>query len=98
MLACRREQRVSEPVHACVGDDAIVHVTLDGEKSTVSPAQFPDALAEYPGTVTHWALFNPVTGDMGDCAPLVDPLDVTAAGDGPAVSLTVFYSNNLDEV
>jgi len=67
-----------------------------GVMTTTAPVQFPTVLAEWPDTVTHWALRDPVTGFWWDCAPLVEPLDVTAAGPGPTVTLSLFYDNNLD--
>lgn len=71
----------------------------DGEKVTVAPVAFPDVLAEWPDSVTHWALFDAADGvTMWDCAPLVEELEITSAGPSPTASLTVFYSNNLDEV
>lgn len=70
----------------------------DGLKSTAAPVEFPTALAEYPDTVTHWALYDAADSTtMWDCAPLTEPLDVTSAGDGPAVILSVFYETQLEE-
>jgi hypothetical protein len=65
-----------------------------GVKHTASPVAFPATAAEWPGTVTHWGLYDPVGGAWWDCAPLAEPLDITSAGAPPAVSLAVFYDNN----
>lgn len=68
----------------------------DGQKLSLIVAQFPDALEAYPGTVTHAVLYDDADGVTGwDCFPLLEPLDVTEAGDGPAVSLCVFYSDSV---
>lgn len=69
----------------------------DGLKSTNAPVQFPAALAEYPATITHAALFAPDGVTMWDYSPTADPIDVTAAGNGPAVALTVFYADSITE-
>jgi hypothetical protein len=68
-----------------------------GIKSTDPDPVFPAPLEEYPGTVTHWALEDPVTGLWWDSAPLSQPLDVTGPGSPIAVRLAVFYDNNLDD-
>ena len=68
----------------------------DGQKDSAIAVEFPDALEAYPGTVTHFALFDNADGVTGwDCAPLLDPLDITEAGDGVSVALTVFYSDSV---
>lgn len=71
---------------------------VDGEKRTAVPVQFANALAEWPETATHWALFDAADGTtMWDCALLDRELNVNAAGAGPSVALSVFYDNNLDD-
>lgn len=68
----------------------------EGVKTTTAPVVFPDTLAEYPDTVTHWGLYDPVTAQWWDCAPITEDLDVTGAAPGPALFLSVFYADNLD--
>lgn len=64
-----------------------------GILTTATPVAFGAVLAEWPDTVTHWALRDRATGAWWDCAPLVEPLEVTSAGPGPTVTLAVFYDN-----
>lgn len=78
-------------------DGTIWAAAADGLKATVAPVQFADALASWE-TVTHFVLRDEATGDLWDAAPLLEPLDVTAAGDGPAVTLVLFYSDRLDNL
>jgi hypothetical protein len=59
-------------------------------------AQFPDALEEWPDTATHWLLRDSVTGEGWDYSLLSTELDVTAAGPGPAIDVTVFYDDDVD--
>lgn len=81
-------------LRADLANDASWAAAVDGLKTTAASVQFPTTLAEYPGTVTHFALIDAADSTtMWDCAPLVEPLDVTSAGAGPAVSLTVFYDD-----
>ena len=80
-----------------IDNDASWSPAVDGQKSTAAPVVFPDALAAYPGTVTHAGLRNPDTGGIADVVPLLAPLDVTDAGPPPEVSLTVFYSDSITE-
>jgi len=69
----------------------------DGRKDLTSPAQFPNATAEWTTTVTHWALFDAANPTQcWDCAPLTEPLDVTAAGTGPAVTISIFYDDAVE--
>lgn len=76
-------------------DGTIWLPAADGQKSTAAVVQFPDALAEYPGTVTHFVLYDDADGTTPwEGAPLLEPLDVTEAGDGPAGVLTIFYSTD----
>jgi len=64
----------------------------DGYKST-DPVQFNDSTGPWLHEATHWALLD---GDvMWDCAPLVEPLAVTAAATGPKVVVTVFYDDGV---
>lgn len=70
-------------------------LAADGAK--VSPTvTFPDTTDEWPGTVTHAALYDPVEGLWWDSVPLEEPLDVTGPGDSPQVVLSIFYDTNLD--
>lgn len=41
-------------------------------------------------------LRDSVTGEWADVVPLAEPLDVTGAGVGPELTISVFYDNNLD--
>lgn len=46
----------------------------------------------------HWALRDPVSGTVWDCAPLTEPLDITSASPfGPAVSIQIFASDSLTD-
>lgn len=67
----------------------------DAYKSTNGGVQFPTVTSEWPDSPTHWALFDGAT--MWDCAPLLEPLDVTAAGPGPQVVVTIFYDDGVLE-
>jgi hypothetical protein len=67
----------------------------DGIKQTL-PIIFPDALTEWPETVTHAMFRDPVTGECWDTVELEEPLDVTGPGTIPPVVLPIFYDNNLD--
>lgn len=51
---------------------------------------FPDSTDTW-SQATYWGLYDPVVGLWWDCAPLVLPLNVTGAGTGPTVALSVFY-------
>lgn len=65
----------------------------DGFKST-EPIQFPATSGAWPDSPTHFALYDGSV--MWDNAPLVEPLDVTAASaTGPTVVVTVFYDDNV---
>lgn len=67
----------------------------EGQKSTSAPILFPDALAEYPDTVTHFVLYDDADGTTAwDSAPLLDPLDVTGAGAFDPAVLTIFYTTD----
>lgn len=69
-----------------------------GVKSTAAPVQFADALAEWPDTVTHWQLRDATTGAAWDSGALADPfLDVTEAGPGPTVTVSIFYADSVEE-
>lgn len=64
----------------------------DGEK--VRPVQFASASDEWSMLATHWALI--AAGEvMWDCGELAEPLDVSGAGDGPLVVVTVFYDDSI---
>lgn len=56
---------------------------------------FPDTDGEWSRAATHWGLFDPVTSFWWDCNELAEPLEVTGAGDGPLVVVTVQYDNSL---
>lgn len=68
----------------------------DGGVKRSFPIEFPDALTEWPETVTHAALRDPVTGLWWDSLELEEPLDVTGPGAFAAVVLPIFYDTNLD--
>lgn len=80
-----------------VANDATWAAADGGRKETVDPVQFADALAEWPATVTHFALLD-AGGVMWDCAPLADPVDVTGAGPGPAVVPAIFFDDYVTAV
>jgi hypothetical protein len=68
-------------------------LAADGMKSTNGGVQFANATGPWLDEATHWLLKD---GDTGwDCAPLVEPLAVTAAGAGPSVVVTVFYEDSV---
>jgi hypothetical protein len=68
----------------------------EGQKSTAAAVQFPNATDEWDETVTHFALFDHADHvTMWDSAPLDEPVDVTAAGAGPAVIPTIFYADTV---
>jgi hypothetical protein len=71
---------------------------MAGYLTSLAPVQFPTVTSSegYDDEVTHWALFDPVSGLWGPCAELAEPLNVTAAGDGPAVSLTIFFDDSVE--
>lgn len=60
------------------------------------PAQFADAAGAWTTSVQSAGLWDPVAEEMYDVVELAEPLDVTGAGDGPLVVLTVFYDNNFE--
>lgn len=64
----------------------------DGLKTLAAPKTFPATTGEWPDTVTHWALYDGST--MWDCGPLAEEVDVTGAGAGPVVNVTVFYDDD----
>jgi hypothetical protein len=83
------------------GYERVVHdnddwEAADGGLKRTLPISFPDALTEWPDTVTHAALRDPVTGLWWDVVELEEPLDVLGPGSFPPVVLTVFYDTNLD--
>lgn len=66
----------------------------DGVK-TSDPCPFPAPTGAWD--TAHWVgLYDPVVGAWADVVPLAEPLDVTGAGDGPSVAISIFYDNNLD--
>lgn len=78
-----------------VHDNDDWELAAGGVKPTL-PITFADALTEWPETVTHAALFDPVAGEWWDTVELEEPLDVTGPGTIPPFVLPVFYDNNLD--
>lgn len=76
-----------------IGNDADFDPAADWVKRSAAPVSFPDATGPW-ATARYWALRDPLTGLVWDYAPLVETLDVTAAGPGPTVALAIFYTNN----
>lgn len=64
-----------------------------GGVKTSAPIALPAPTGEWD-TATHVGLRDSVTGAWADVVPLAEPLDVTGAGDGPTVAISVFYDNN----
>lgn len=64
----------------------------DGEKTVT--VTFPDPTGEWATAATHWGLYG-ADGNWWDCGELVEPLEVTGAGDGPQLVVTVFYDDSL---
>jgi hypothetical protein len=75
-----------------VTNDATWAAADGGRKETVDPVQFADAVAAWE-TARYWALIDPVTGYVWDCAPLAAPVDVSVAGPGPAVVPAIFFDS-----
>lgn len=71
----------------------------NGRKDLTGPAEFPATTGEWAESPSHWALFAPDGTTCWDCGPLTEPLDVTGAGSGPLVSVSVFYDDavSVDE-
>lgn len=69
-----------------------------GAKTTAALVEFPDATGAWSTQARWWGLFD---GDdhttLWDYASLTSALIVSAAGPGPAIQPTVFYSNLLDD-
>ncbi len=63
----------------------------DGVKVSL-PITFPAATGEYPDTVTYVLLTDPSDDSRWDCVPLDEPLDVTGPGDGPVVTIRIYYN------
>lgn len=74
-------------------------VAVDGLKVS-DVIQFPDATAAWEVTGTHWVLRDPLTGYGWDFGIARDeagqPIDITEAGNGPAMRLRIFYDNNVE--
>ena len=66
-----------------------------GAKATAAPVQFADATGEW-SEASHFGLFYGGTETLGDCAPLTEALEVTAAGPGPQVVPVVFNDDAVD--
>lgn len=56
----------------------------------------PDALEEWPHTITHWLLKDAATGEEWDYSLLSEPVDVTAAGPVQPIEVTVFYDDEIN--
>lgn len=70
----------------------------DGRKMLTGPKQLPATTGEWDPEPDYWALFDgAVPGLMWDCGPLTAPLQVTGPGDGPLVSVAVFYDDAVSE-
>lgn len=66
-----------------------------GAMSTVWKS-LPTTTGEYDSELTHWALIYDDGGDViDDSGPLVEALNVTAAGDGPLVRATVRFADSI---
>lgn len=64
--------------------------------ATTALVQFDDPTDAWADEATHWLLRDPDTGVGWDCAALLDPLDITDAGDGPQIAVTILYADALD--
>lgn len=64
-----------------------------GEKSRL--VTLPATTGEWSTAATHWALVAS-GGVTWDCGEMPEPLEVSGAGDGPQVLVTVFYDNNFE--
>lgn len=71
-------------------------LAADGGIKTSLPVAFPAPTGAWSATVTHVGLFDPVEAAWWDVVPLVEPLDITGAGDPPSVVVSILYANNLD--
>lgn len=69
----------------------------NGRKDLAAPKQFPATTGEWDPEPEYWALYDSAGAVMWDCGPLSDPLQVTGAGSGPLVSVSVFYDDALAE-
>ena len=67
----------------------------DGIKAT--DVQLPPVTDEWADAPTHWALYGSDGATMWDCNPLSEPIDVTGPGDGPVVTVTIFYDESVEE-
>jgi hypothetical protein len=67
---------------------------VDGQKVSVF-IEFPAALEAYPDTITHFTTESSTDStEVWDSGPLLEPIDITSAGDGPSAQLTIFYSTD----
>ena len=80
------------------GDYAAVSVDADdfgpasgGRTSTTAAVVFPDPTDAYDRNASHYALRDPVSGEVAFRARLGEPLVVTGPGDGPRVTPIVFF-------
>lgn len=60
-----------------------------GQKS--AEATFPNPTGAWD-PADSWALIDPVTGYVWDAGQLANPVEITAAGDGPTIVVAVFYN------
>lgn len=67
----------------------------DGERLSQT-IQFGAATGEWLTSATHVALWYPALNAWGDCGPLEEPIDVTAAGPGPSVTLSIFFDDAVE--
>jgi hypothetical protein len=83
---------------ATVDNDGTVFPAADPDTGVLTTplVTFPVSLEEYPGTVTHWLLRDPVTGDGWDTGALPhdETITVAAAGVTPRLVLSIFYNPN----
>lgn len=71
------------------------NAAADGAMST-DWKSLPSTTGEYDSEATHWALIYDDGGDViDDSGPLVDALNVTAAGSGPLVRATVRFADSI---
>ncbi len=73
-------------------DDSDWNAAASGEKST-GWVSFPAPTDAWSDEATHWALFDGVT--LWDSGPLDSPLEVTGAGPGPLVRVTVRFATSI---
>jgi len=65
----------------------------DGVETLTATLTFPDSTGEWD-EATHWALYGS-DGNWWDCGELADSVQVTGAGGGPIVQISLFYGDAL---